>query len=105
MRRMALSTLVAAIVKFAVRSVLGQLKNLEKDILVASDVSPRTCNGCKSLRTKEVRPLRELVKLPVEVTQTPIFNNRGLPVFLCEFCDGYELDGALQAHQKRIDNK
>lgn len=54
---------------------------------------------------KEVRPPRQLVRLPVEVTQDKLFNNRGLPIYLCEFCDSYELSGALEAHEKRIGNK
>jgi len=65
----------------------------------------RYCNGCKSLRLKEVRPPRNLIRLPIEVTQDSAFNKKGLGVYLCEFCDAYELEAALAAHQKRIDNK
>lgn len=63
------------------------------------------CNGCKSLRIKSAHKPRTLVRLPVEVTQDSVFNNRGLAVWLCEFCDEHELKAALAAHQKRIDNK
>lgn len=64
-----------------------------------------TCNGCKSLRTAQARPPRDLIKLPIEITNNKVFSNRGLPVFLCEFCDAQELEMALATHQKRIDNK
>lgn len=63
-----------------------------------------TCNGCKSTRKREARDPRELVRLPTEVTQSDVFNNKGLPVFLCPVCDEQELEMALATHQKRIDN-
>ena len=63
------------------------------------------CNGCKSIRASEARPPRDLVRLPVEVTQNSIFKNKGIPVFLCEHCDEHELEMALATHKKRTDNK
>jgi hypothetical protein len=63
------------------------------------------CNGCKSLRIKSAHKPRTLVRLPIEVTQDSVFNNKGLAIWLCEFCDEHELKSALAAHQKRIDNK
>lgn len=63
------------------------------------------CNGCKSIRTAEARKPRDLIRLPIEITNDSVFNNKGLPLFLCEFCDAQELEMALATHQKRIDNK
>ena len=63
-----------------------------------------TCNGCKSTRKREAREPRDLVRLPAEVTQDGVFNNKGIPVFLCPVCDEQELEMALATHQKRIDN-
>lgn len=106
-QRLILSSLVAVMARIVVRNALDQLENLVKDSLVESAARRRvvpTCNGCKSMRKREAREPRELTKLPVEVTQDKVFSKKGLPVFLCEFCDAHELEMALQAHQKRIDN-
>lgn len=65
----------------------------------------KICHSCKSKRTSEARPPRELIKLPIEVTQDKVFQKRGIPVFLCEVCDEQELELALAEHEKRIDNK
>lgn len=65
----------------------------------------KICHGCKSLRIKEVRPPRTLIKAPIEITQDSVFSKRGIPLFLCEFCDEQELKLALEQHQKRLDNK
>jgi hypothetical protein len=97
--------LVALMARSVALNVLGRQRNLEVVILAESGVRVPTCNGCKTVRTKEAQLPRELVRLPVEVTQDGIFNKRGIPVFLCEFCDAYELEAALAAHEKRIDNK
>jgi hypothetical protein len=91
--------------RFVVRNVLEKRKNLEVITLVESDVKMPECRGCKSIQIRDARIPRQLIRLPVEITQDKIFNNRGIPVFLCEYCDEYELAGALEAHQKRIDNK
>jgi hypothetical protein len=118
MPRLAVSLLSVLMAKFVVRIVLDRQRSLTGDsvahlIVVKSQpkcgetMSPedRICHSCKSLRVKQVRPPRELIKLPIEVTQDSIFNNRGIPIFLCEFCDAQELQAALEAHEKRIDNK
>ena len=105
--------------KFAVRAASVKLKNSvaeDSDALQIVVISPLECgepmsddapicNGCKSIRTASAHKPRKLVRLPIEVTQDPVFNNRGLAVWLCEFCDKHELEAALAAHQKRIDNK
>lgn len=69
------------------------------------DVKMPVCNGCKSSRKAAAQPPRELIKLPIEITNNKVFNNRGLPLYLCEFCDEQELFMALATHEKRIDNK
>ena len=105
MQRRVRIMLVVLMAKFVVRNALEKRGSLEEIIPVELDVKMPECKGCKSIQLKEVRSPRKLIKLPIEVTQDKIFNNRGIPVFLCEYCDEYELEGALQAHQKRIDNK
>jgi len=97
--------LVALMAKFVAQNALDRPRNLERGILVASGAKVPTCSSCKSARVKESRPLRELTKLPTEVTQDKIFSKKGIPVFLCSICDAQELESALEAHQKRIDNK
>jgi hypothetical protein len=104
--------------RFGVHPVTVKRKNLARDLDAArtvvilplecgelmSDEVP-ICNGCKSIRVSSAHKPRKLTRLPIEVTQDSVFNNRGLAVWLCEFCDSYELEAALAAHQKRIDNK
>jgi hypothetical protein len=107
MQRLILSMLAALMVRIAARNVLDRLESLVKASLVESAVRRQvvpTCNGCKSSRKREARDPRELVRLPTEVTQSEVFNNKGLPVFLCPVCDEQELEMALATHQKRIDN-
>ena len=105
--------------KFVVRAASGRQRNLVVVDLVAVQIAQKSllkceetmsnnspiCNGCRTTRTREAQPPRELIRLPSEVTQDKIFSKRGIPVFLCEFCDAYELEAALAAHEKRIDNK
>jgi len=105
--------------RFVVQSALDKQRNLVAEGLDALQIvltlrlkcgemmetDNKFCHGCKSIRTSEARLPRQLIRLPIEVTQDKIFNNRGLPVFLCEFCDAHELEMALATHQKRIDNK
>jgi hypothetical protein len=59
------------------------------------------CTGCKKVREKENKSARDLTRLPTEVTQCKDFTRKGLPVQLCEYCDGDALEEALKAHQKR----
>ena len=70
-----------------------------------SDAKMPLCNGCKTIRKSQARPFRELVKMPIEITHDETFHKKGIPLFLCEFCDEQELELALATHQKRIDNK
>ena len=105
MFRVLLGMLSVLMARFVAQSVLGRLKNLEVVILAGSDATMPVCNGCRSSRTKEAKLPRELIKLPIEITQDKIFNKRGIPIFLCEVCDEQELIGALEAHEKRTDNK
>jgi hypothetical protein len=118
MLRLVVSLLNVLMARFGVHPATAKPRNLAKDLDVVRTVvilplecgeimSKETpiCNGCKSLRIKSAHKPRHLVRLPVEVTQDSVFNNKGLAVWLCEFCDAYELEAALAAHQKRIDNK
>ena len=73
--------------------------------MARANPNSKICNSCKSKRTSEARPPRELIKLPIEVTQDKVFQKRGIPIFLCEICDEQELELALAQHEKRIDNK
>jgi hypothetical protein len=118
MLRLVVSLLSVLMARFGVHPVTAKRKNLVAVDWVVVPIVPTSqprcgepmgnapiCNGCKSSRVKEVRPPRELIRLPIEVTQDPVFNNRGLAIWLCEFCDAHELEAALAAHEKRIDNK
>jgi hypothetical protein len=119
MLRLTLGLLSVLMAKFVVQNALDRLKNLVAEDLVAPLIAAKSppkcgemmadhnkiCHGCKSVRVQEVRFPRILVKLPIEVTQDSVFQNRGIPVFLCEYCDEQELKLALEAHAKRIDNK
>lgn len=67
---------------------------------VASGAS--LCNGCKNERERQSKKQRDLVRLPTEVTQNPAFTRKGLPVQLCEYCDGDAIANALNAHNKRL---
>lgn len=119
MLRLVVSLLSVLMARFGVHPATVKRKNLaaeDLDVVQIVVISPLECgepmsdeapicNGCKSLRISSAHKPRKLVRLPVEVTQDSVFNNRGLAVWLCEFCDEYELKAALAAHQKRIDNK
>jgi hypothetical protein len=119
MLRLVVSLLSVLMARFGVHPATAKPKNLaaeDLDVVQIVVISPLECgppmsnnapicNGCKSLRIKSAHKPRTLVRLPVEVTQDSVFNNRGLAVWLCEFCDAHELEAALAAHQKRIDNK
>lgn len=72
---------------------------------MALDVKMPICRGCSSIRKSEARPPRDLIRMPIEITSNKIFQNKGIPLFLCEFCDAQEMELALEAHRKRIDNK
>jgi hypothetical protein len=100
-----LGLLVALTAKRAAQNVLDQRGSLARDLPAVSDVKMPVCNGCKSIRKASAHPPRELVKMPIEITNDKVFNNRGLPLYLCEFCDEQELYMALATHEKRIDNK
>jgi len=104
-QHLVLGLLAALTVRRAVQSASGQQRNSARDLPVASDVKMPICNGCKSIRKAGAQPPRELIKLPIEITNNEVFNNRGLPLYLCEFCDEQELSMALATHEKRIDNK
>jgi hypothetical protein len=119
MLRLVASLLSVLMARFGVHPAFAKQRNLpaedldapqtvmklqEKCVAMMSKENP-ICNGCKSLRIKSRHQPRELIRLPIEVTQDSVFNNRGLAIWLCEFCDAQELEAALAAHQKRIDNK
>ena len=79
---------VAALMeRFVVQSVLDLLRSSEKATPVVSGVVMPECRGCRSLRAIEKEGPRDLIKLPIEVTQDNAFSIRGLPILLCEFCD------------------
>ena len=118
MLRLAASLLSVLMARFGVHPATAKRRSLARDSGVVRTVvilplecgAPMSnetpiCNGCKSTRVSGGHKPRELTRLPVEVTQDSVFNNRGLPIWLCEFCDEHELKAALAAHQKRIDNK
>jgi hypothetical protein len=118
MLRLVVSLLSVLMARFDVHPATAKQRNLARDLDVVqtvmivplecgepmSDEAP-ICNGCKSIRVSSAHKPRKLTRLPIEVTQDSVFNNRGLAVWLCEFCDSHELKAALAAHQKRIDNK
>ena len=117
--RLVVSLLSVLMARFGVHPATAKQKSLapeDLDVVQIVVISPLKCgepmsddtpicNGCKSIRVSSGHKPRNLVRLPVEVTQDPVFNNRGLAIWLCEFCDEHELEAALAAHQKRIDNK
>jgi hypothetical protein len=119
MLRLTANLLSVLMVRFVAHLVIAkQRSSAVEDLAVApivvksrprcgETVSPnhKICTACKSKRIQEVRSPRELIKLPIEITQDKVFNKRGIPIFVCEFCDAHELEAALAAHQKRIDNK
>jgi len=119
MLRLVVSLLSVLMARFGVHPATVKRRNLvavDLDVVQIAVISPLECgelmgneapicNGCKSLRIKSAHKPRHLVRLPVEVTQDSVFNNRGLAIWLCEFCDAHELEAALAAHEKRIDNK
>jgi hypothetical protein len=105
--------------RFGVHPVSAKQKNLVAVDLVVVPIVPTLqpkceakmdksapiCNCCKSNRVRDGHAPRELIKLPIEVTQDKVFSNRGIPIFLCKVCDEHELTLALAEHEKRIDNK
>ena len=119
MLRLVASLLSVLMARFGVHPASAKQKSLaaeDLDVVQIVVISPLECgppmsneapicNGCKSICLKNGHKPRSLIRLPIEVTQDPIFNNRGLAIWLCEFCDAYELEAALAAHEKRIDNK
>jgi hypothetical protein len=119
MLRLVVSLLSVLMARFGVHPATAKPRNLaaeDLDVVQIVVISPLECgppmsneapicNGCKSLQIKSAHKPRTLVRLPVEVTQDSVFNNKGLAVWLCAFCDEHELKAALAAQQKRIDNK
>lgn len=119
MLRLAAGLLSVLMARFGAHPASAKQRNLVVVDLVAVPIVPTSqqkceakmgengpiCNCCKSSRVRDGHPPRELVKLPIEITQSEVFNNRGIPVFLCEVCDEHELTLALAEHEKRIDNK
>lgn len=59
------------------------------------------CQCCKEERSKAKEAPRRLKRLPTGVTQDKVFDKVGLPVRLCEYCDGDALNAGLQAHELR----
>lgn len=94
--------LAALVVKLGVQDAIGKRGDLVRVGHVEWDARMPDCNGCKKDREKAARSARALTRLPSEVTQDGIFQRKGLPVQLCEHCDGDALEEALKAHQRRI---
>lgn len=59
------------------------------------------CRGCKNDRDKRDEPPRPLYQLPDEITTSPLFKRKSLPVFLCLHCDGDAIEDALREHDRR----
>ena len=70
-----------------------------------SRAKAKHCTACKLVREANGESPRELTRLPPMVSHVKAFNNKGMPILLCEHCDGPALELALQAHQKRTRNK
>lgn len=108
MPRRVLGLLCVAVVSFVVRDVGARLiGSASEESLVGLDVKRMAnraalCQCCLKSRDKEGRSGRSLHRLPVEVTQWSQFKRKGLPVMLCEFCDGDALHLALTTHDKRV---
>lgn len=100
MRLQLLALLVAVMVKSAVPVVEGKPDDLGRVILVGSIAVP-DCSSCKNARTEKGKTPRKLTRLPIEVTQDKAFKRKGLPVQLCEFCDGDALERAISTQEKR----
>jgi hypothetical protein len=86
-------------VSFAAFGVSVLLRNSvreESPVAQAVDV----CNSCKKEREKAGEPPRTLIRLPIEVTQSKMFKRKGMPIRLCEHCDGDALLAAQEKHEK-----
>lgn len=62
-----------------------------------------TCSACRKDREKEGRSGRVLRRLPLIVTQGKLFRRKGLPVRLCDYCDGDAFEAAMATNQRRIE--
>lgn len=60
------------------------------------------CSSCKKEREDVGKPPRKLTRLPLEVTQDKLFKRKGMPIRLCEYCDGDALEDALRQHHLRV---
>lgn len=99
-RHLLLVSLVVAVVRFAVPDVKERRDDLGRVTLVGSIAVP-DCSSCKNSRTEKGHSPRKLTRLPIEVTQDKAFKRKGLPVQLCEFCDGDALERAISTQEKR----
>lgn len=99
-QRLVANMFVAAAVRLGVRAVSAKLTVSDEAGPVGWVVMP-DCTGCKTEREKESKSPRQLTRLPTEVTQDKHFKRKGLPVQLCDHCDGDALEEALKAHQQR----
>lgn len=61
------------------------------------------CRSCKQAMAKEGRNPRPLRRLPTEVTQHKVFQRKGLPVSICDHCDGAAYESAMRYHTERAD--
>ena len=59
------------------------------------------CGCCKKDRESVGQLPRSLTRLPIEVTQDKLFKRKGMPVRLCDYCDGDALTAAIATHHAR----
>jgi hypothetical protein len=118
MLRLTAGLLSVLTVKFVVRNALDRRRNL---VVVVLDAMPtvatsqkrceeamsrtKYCTACKKARESRGLLPKELKRLPPAISHVKTFNNKGIPILLCEDCDGPALESALEAHQKRTRNK
>ncbi len=98
--RVLLGTYIAVMANCAAWFVNEFANALEgKELLVAPVADD--CKCCKEDREKAGKQPRTLIRLPLEITQDKTFKRKGLPIRVCEFCDGDALEEAMKAHQTR----
>jgi hypothetical protein len=103
LRRM-LDLCVAQMVKFIVSYVEGRQDVSERAIPAALDArdTMAECRCCKTPLKKKGEEPRQLLRLPIEVTQDTSFKRKGLPISVCVECDGEAALLATSLHKQRV---
>ena len=74
-----------------------------RQVTSENNMAQSICHVCLKDRRVRGETGRRIFRTPVEITQDPIFNRKGVPARLCVHCDGGAYESAMQFHMYRTD--